>query len=352
MNAGINVVRFLLAFNVVIFHIWNDVAPGAGPVAVLAFFYISGYLITQISQEVYAAPGQTGAFFLNRFLRIYPQYICAVMLGLIAIHYFPDSAYDIHTNLSWPSGAAEWVPQFAIFGLYDSDVRVVPAAWSLSTELYYYLLIGLLTGRSKKLATALFVVSVPVGALCALKILPFDFYGHPIGNGFAFAFGGVTYFYRNALTVGRTLFAVACAAYGVHSYALPLLFEDGLDDANLAGSLVCFCPLFIYLVQNNISEGRIAARANVLGKMAYPLFLTHWAACVFVSNLLFGGHPNRDSPNLPAAGAYFFCVLLGALAFSGLFYQLIDQPVERIRKNIRLRAKSKARPEKQADTPA
>ncbi len=341
MNAGINLARFLLAFNVVIFHIWNQVAPGAGPVAVLAFFYISGYLITQITQEVYASPSQIGAFFLNRFLRIYPQYLGAVMLGLVSIYCFPETAYGIHSNLSWPEGAAEWIPQFAIFGLYGADVRVLPAAWSLSTELYYYLLIGLLTGRSKKLAVALFAVSLPVGVLCALKILPFDFYGHPLGNGFAFAFGSLTYFYRDAFSFTRAQFAIACAAYGLHTFAVPLLIEDGLDDANLAASLLPFSLILVYIVHHDIKNRRIAAWANVLGKLAYPLFLTHWAACVFASQLFFDGRANRDSGTIAKSAVYFLAVLAAALLISGLFYQLIDKPVERIRRNIRLRANSR-----------
>ncbi len=340
MNAGINLARFLLAFNVVIFHIWNPIAPGAGPVAVLAFFYISGYLITQILQEVYAAPGQIGAFFLNRFLRIYPQYFGALLLGLASIYFFPETAYGIHTNLSWPEGAGEWIPQFTIFGLYGADVRVLPAAWSLSTELYYYVLIGLATGRSKKLAMALFIVSLPVGVLCALKILPFDFYGHPIGNGFAFAFGSITYFYRDLFSFTRAQFAIACAAYGLHAYAVPLLIEDGLDDANLAASLVPFSVILVFIIHHDIKSALIAAWANVLGKLAYPLFLTHWAACVFVSQLFFHGRASRDSGTIGRSGLYFIAVLAGALAFSGLFQRFIDRPVERIRRNIRLRAKS------------
>jgi peptidoglycan/LPS O-acetylase OafA/YrhL len=338
MNAGINLARFLLAFNVVIFHIWNPVAPGAGPVAVLAFFYISGYLITQITQEVYAAPGQIGAFFLNRFLRIYPQYLGAVLLGLASIYCFPETAYGIHSNLSWPEGPREWIPQFAIFGLYGADVRVLPAAWSLSTELYYYLLIGLLTGRSKKLAVALFAVSLPVGALCALKILPFDFYGHPLGNGFAFAFGSITYFYRDSFSFTRAQFAIACVAYGLHTYGVPLLIEDGLDDANLAASLLPFFLILIYIVHNDIKNRRLAAWANVLGKLAYPLFLTHWAACVFVSQLFFDGRANRDSGTVADSAVYFLSVLAAALLISCLFHQCIDKPVERVRRSIRLRA--------------
>jgi peptidoglycan/LPS O-acetylase OafA/YrhL len=336
MNAGINFVRFLLAFNVVLFHVWNSVAPGAGPVAVVAFFYISGYLITQVVQTVYAGADQTGAFLANRFLRIYPQYLGAVALGLALIYLFPDTAYDIHSNLSWPADAAEWIPQFSIFGLYHADVRALPAAWSLSTELYFYLLIGLVTGRSKKLAVALFALSLPVGVLCALKVLPFDFYGHPLGNAFAFAFGSVTYFYRDALSFKRWQAGVAAAAYALHTYAVPFLLDDGLDDANLAASLLPFSTMLVYSVRNDSKSERAAAWASVLGRLAYPLFLVHWAAAILVSHYFFGDRAVNEETSPSLAGAlYFLTVFVVALTLSALSFVLIDRPVERIRRVVR-----------------
>lgn len=340
MNPGISLVRFLLAFNVILFHVWNQVAPGAGPVAVLAFFYISGYLITQIVRETYASAGQAGAFLLNRLLRIYPQYAAALVLGLLAVYLYPDTAYGIHEDMQLPTDAAEWIPQFAIFGLYGSEIRILPMAWSLSTELYYYLAIGLVTGRSRTLALALFAVSLPVGALCALEILPFDFYGHPIGNGFAFAFGSVTYFYRGSLSPGRWVFALACLAYALHSYAVPFLIEDGLDDANLAASLIPFSLIFVYLVRLEARDGLAAVWANAMGRMAYPMFLTHWAVNVFVSQYFFGGRANRGVQPLARGGVYFISLLAGVLVCSFVFCKLIDGPIERIRRNIRSRAKS------------
>lgn len=336
MNAGINAVRFLLAFNVVLFHIWNSVAPGAGPVAVVAFFYISGYLITQVVQTVYSGADQTGAFLANRFLRIYPQYLGAVVLGIALIYAFPDTAYDIHSNLSWPEDAAEWIPQFSIFGLYGADVRVLPAAWSLSTELYFYLLIGLVTGRSKKLALALFALSLPVGALCALKVLPFDFYGHPLGNAFAFAFGSVTYFYRDAFTFKRWQVAIAGAAYALHTYAVPFLVDGGLDDANLAASLLPFSTMLVYSVRNDIKSEPVAAWAALLGRLAYPLFLTHWAAAILVSHYFFDDRAvNKEAAPSLAGALYFLMVLIATLALSVLSFILIDRPVERIRRVVR-----------------
>ncbi|MDB5945480.1 MAG: Acyltransferase family protein [Ramlibacter sp.] len=340
MNAGLNLVRFFLASNVVLFHLWNAAAPGAGPVAVLGFFFTSGFLITQIVQEVYAMPQRAWAFLLNRSLRIYPQYLAALALGLLAISLYPAVAYHINTYLRWPRNAAEWLPQLAIFGLIDSHVRVLPATWTLGTELYFYLLIGLVTARSRGASAALCLVSLPVGALCALKILPFEFYGSPIGNGFVFALGSLAYFYRDAIRIRPRIFMLACAAYLAHAYLVPALEQTDLDTANLAGSVLPFAVILLYLVQHQVGRHTWTARiANVLGKIAYPMFLLHWAVCVVVSAWLFHGLASFDMHGLREGAQYFAAMFAGVLVCSLLFYVLIDQPVERYRQLVRRRAR-------------
>jgi peptidoglycan/LPS O-acetylase OafA/YrhL len=342
VNAGINLVRFLLAFNVAAFHLWNSLARGAGPVAVLAFFYLSGYVTTQTMQETYTGVRSAGAFLQNRFLRIYPQYLVAVLFGFAALALFPEAAEHINDYISWPEGWWEWTPQFAIFGLYGSQVRLLPSAWLLSTELWFYLLIGLVTGHSKKLTVALFLVSLPVGALCALHILPFDFYGHPVGNAFVFAFGSLTYFYRDSVRIGRLTFAIACLAYLAHTYAVPLLEDNDLDLANISASLASFSPVIVYLLQNDLRGERIVNLSNTLGKLSYPVFLTHWTVCVFMSGIFFEGRASYDADNLLEGGIYFFSVFSAVILCSVLFYQFVDKPVERLRRAVRSRAQSRS----------
>jgi peptidoglycan/LPS O-acetylase OafA/YrhL len=338
MNAGLNLVRFVLALNVVLFHLWNSAAPGAGPVAVLGFFFVSGFLITQIVQEVYAMPQRCGAFLLNRALRIYPQYLAALGLGLLAIRLYPQVASHMNSYLRWPATTAEWLPQLAIFGLDDSAVRVLPATWTLGTELYFYLLIGLVTARSKGTTIALCLASLPLGVLCALKVLPYEFYGRPMGNGFVFALGSLMYFYRNRIQVGPRLFAVAGAAYLVHSYAIPALEQADLDNANLAASLLPFSLILLYLMQHPIRRPWVTAAASVLGKIAYPMFLLHWAVCVVMSAWLFDGLASFDMHGGWQGAKYFLVMLTAAIACSLLFYVLIDQPVEKFRRRVRRRA--------------
>ena len=339
MNAGLNLLRFFLATSVVLFHLWNAAAPGAGPVAVLGFFFMSGFLITQIVQEVYATPDQAWSFLLNRSLRIYPQYLAALALGLLAISLYPGVAYHVNTYLRWPQNLAEWLPQLAIFGLSDSGVRVLPASWTLGTELYFYLLIGLVTARSKRASIALCLVSVPVGALCALKLLPFGFYGSPVGNGFVFALGSLAYFQRSSVHVGRGVFLLACIAYLAHAYVVPALEQTDIDAANLSASVLPFWVIVLYLVQHPVGRPTWTARvAGVLGKIAYPMFLLHWAVSVVLSAWLFHGLASFDMHSLAEGAQYFGAMFGGVLVCSLLFYLLIDRPVERLRRIVRAHA--------------
>jgi peptidoglycan/LPS O-acetylase OafA/YrhL len=337
MNAGLNLVRFFLAFNVVIFHLWNAAAPGAGPVAVLGFFFVSGFLITQIVQEVYAAPSRSWAFLLNRTLRIYPQYAFALGIALVTIKVYPAVAGHINSYLRWPATAAEWLPQVAIFGLDKASVRVLPATWTLGTELYYYLLIGLVTARSKRASVVLCVVSLPVGLWCALQGTTYDFYGSPIGNGFVFSLGSAAYFYRERVRVRPAIFALAVAAYLANVYVVPALEQSDVDKANLAASVLPFAFILLYLVQNQVRRPWVMRVSNVLGKMAYPMFLLHWAVCVVVSAWLFHGLASFDMQGTLQGAEYFGVMFAGVLVCSFVFYLCIDQPVERYRRMVRAR---------------
>src|ERR1700722_19729617 len=77
--------RTLLALSVVFDHAWPDGAVlVGGQIAVQCFYIMSGFLISYILVErrSYAS---TSAFYINRYLRLYPIYFVVAILSLIAI---------------------------------------------------------------------------------------------------------------------------------------------------------------------------------------------------------------------------------------------------------------------------
>jgi peptidoglycan/LPS O-acetylase OafA/YrhL len=159
-----------------------------------------------------------------------------------------------------------------------------------------------------------------------------------MGNGFVFAFGSLAYFYRGAIRVRPTLFALAAAAYLAHTFVIPALEQSDVDKANLTASVLPFSLILLYLVQHPMRGARATAVANFLGKIAYPMFLLHWAVCVVMSAWLFHGLASFDMPGLWQGAGYFLVMFGGVIIVSLLFYVLIDQPVERYRRVVRRRA--------------
>ena len=179
--------RFLMAVCVVGTHMWREEFKDAGLHAVFGFFAISGYLITRISVTSYR--GRPFSFLCNRFLRIYPQYWAAVLLGALVVWRMPTLAMHFNNTFQLPANASEIVSQASIFGLQGAPILLSPASWSLNIELYFYLLIGLLTHRSELLTYGALLVTGVMGYQAALGHASFGFYGDPLGNAFVYFLG-------------------------------------------------------------------------------------------------------------------------------------------------------------------
>ncbi len=79
--------------------------------------------------------------------------------------------------------------------------------------------------------------------------------------------------------------------------------------------------------------------AAALGRAAYPLFLLHWAVSVVVSVGLFQGRVNFDMPGAGAGPGYFAAVLCASIASALVLVQVVDRPMERLRRVVRARAR-------------
>src|ERR1700744_4517595 len=88
--------RLLLAVLVMVQHFGADLAPaplasalapyGPGSVAVLVFFALSGFVITEAIDSLYR--NRPCAFLTNRLLRIVPHFLLAVALAMLAHEFF------------------------------------------------------------------------------------------------------------------------------------------------------------------------------------------------------------------------------------------------------------------------
>lgn len=192
--------RFLLAFLVVYGHCG---APYGGiglsaQHAVQAFYMISGFYMTLVLQEKYGTQGPAGikSFYLNRWLRLYPTYLAVVALTLllcVAANGLgdwepPPEAYFrswlAEGIFEWPHLGALAVSQLTMIGLDAFNLvtlsdqgtlalttgatvdkyplwrlLLVPQAWSLSIELYFYAIAPFIVTRGLKAVLYLAIAS-------------------------------------------------------------------------------------------------------------------------------------------------------------------------------------------------
>ena len=146
----LGIYRTFLAIMVVFQHLGG--ASKAGSFSVFAFFVISGYLMTYILKENYGF-STTGKlkYLFNRFLRIFPPYWWAFIFSLLLI-FFLDSEVirGISKSVKLPVDLENLLRNIFILFERRTRPRMVPPAWALTVEIFYYLLMALGISRSKK----------------------------------------------------------------------------------------------------------------------------------------------------------------------------------------------------------
>lgn len=151
---------FFLSLLVVASHLWESTLYRTGAQAVSCFFVLSGYLIAKSIDATYGR--SLNGFFkyiVNRVLRIYPTYWLVLLPSCIFLMLFPSKALILQMALTpdLPTVFAN----INLFNLYTFENIFVPPAWSLTIELLFYILIGIIP-LNLKIARLSFILSAPL----------------------------------------------------------------------------------------------------------------------------------------------------------------------------------------------
>ena len=135
--------RLVLALMVVLSHAGVRLAGlNPGVIAVIGFYLISGYVMAGLIRRHYRQPAQAGAFYLDRAVRLLPQYFFYISLTLAWYFYsrtqtlflsHPPTAGDLLNNLL--------IVPLNLYMFNGSDqFALIPPAWSLGAEVQFYLI--------------------------------------------------------------------------------------------------------------------------------------------------------------------------------------------------------------------
>lgn len=321
--------RLLLAVLVALSHANLRVAGlNPGVVAVIGFYLISGYVMAGLIRRHYAQPQGAPAFYLDRAIRLLPQYLFYVFLTLAwhlysrADNYFLSripSPVDLFNNLS--------VIPLNYYMFNGSDrYTLVPPAWSLGAEAQFYLLAPLVLLWPKRLlAVGLLGLGVYGAALAG--VINSDWFGYRLLPGVLLFFLLGAYLqqlhhqqqHTRALALTASVAALAALAIGLLHLNGTLRQPYNLE--TLLGLLLGIVALQLLATRARTHWDELA------GDLSYGVFLNHFFIIWVV-------YPQGTGPG-QWPGLIALCI-----AFSWLTQRTIERPLLKRRHALRRSAAS------------
>ena len=286
-----------------------------GNIGVDIFFVISGYVMAKTTSN--SEHGVTNSFYFlgKRFARIYLGYWPIFFLALI-IYYFhrPDYLLDKQVFQSF---------LLFIFGNY-SELVITPA-WSLTYELYFYLVVGFVLSSNMLKAIPTFLVISFFIVLKSVFTRPgdyylLDFFFSPYV--FEFVFGYLIFYYWKYISAKRWVFVSLVLGTVFLSLAVQLDASNGYSRFTaFAIFSVCLVWLMVLLEAHELFIFRGLIKR--IGDSSYTLYLSHTVLLgLFYS---FGIRDYLVSKNFALTG--FISCLVVIIFISWMFYVFAEAPL-------------------------
>lgn len=281
--ASILVVLYHMTFNfsetfhqVFLFNIFNFGGSGVD-----IFFVLSGFIIAYANKKYIANPAKTVTFLKRRFVRIYPIYWIIITFFLLVQLAFP-LYYKSHFDLSVSNLIATYL-------LLPDHIMINGVSWSLTNELFFYLLFTLaILIPVKKYSFYLLVVYfilLLVFALTNINITGGKGYGGLLffPMNIEFLLGVFIVFIVDKISLkrvwplllsGSLLFLAGAYIFNHGIYILPADVSYGLNRVVLFG--VPSFLIILALVKMELNKRvRVKKIFLYLGDASYSLYLIH-----------------------------------------------------------------------------
>jgi len=315
--------RLLLAVLVAVSHMGKTfMGLNPGVIAVISFLIISGFVMTSLIERNYKAPEKVGLFYLDRALRLYPQFLFYFVVSCAVIYFLlPGTPQAAELTLRNIAASLTIVPLgFYMFGAAGS--LILPPAWSLGLEMCFYLVIPLLIiYRARGVA---FALSVVVFMAACLGFINTDLYGYRLLPGVLFMFLCGSYLYK-AQPKGVAIAAgTAVVATLMFVAIMAGLIERRPFNAEVTAGIALGVPA-VYL----LTKLKFHRVDEFLGNISYGVFLNHFVVMYFL----------RAFWPVAYDGHIVATVLALSFLLSGVSYYCVERPALKLRHALRAGAK-------------
>jgi peptidoglycan/LPS O-acetylase OafA/YrhL len=363
---GLEVLRFLAAFAILVFHyrhfafvadqpvgLVNDWLPlyrllqvfyDHGPYGVWIFWCISGFIFFWKYRDAIADRSLGGwKFFVLRFSRLYPLHIATLLLvALVQPLYFSLHGYFF---VYQDNDLAHFLPQLLMasnWGFQDALSFDGPI-WSISVEVlvYFFFFIMLLATRSWLLNLVVIAACLTASGKVAADCLTAS---GQIGACFAFFYaGGLAAMARRAVTPSAYRLAAEGAGW-LAVIVFPLWawqFTKGrLESMDFLLLLLTFTPVLLFCLSREIAmPASLQKVVEAAGNMTYSSYLLHFP----IQLMAVVGFAIVRAP-IPLYDGRFFGLYIGTtLVASYLTYRYFEAPAQNLIRELLLRPRAARR---------
>ena len=342
--------RTILAISVVLVHIGGINLLLPADLAVELFYCISGFLITFVLTQTASYSGAK-AFYINRFLRIYPVY-WTVAIFVLATHLivpfefhhyaFPNAAkvmlvfsnllifgQDLVMFLGVRGGHLHWTADFHNTDVYLFEGLLVGPAWTLGLELTFYLLAPFIVRSTRVLAL---VYAASLGVKTYLYYLgignvdPWSYRFFPAELSL-FCLGGLSVrillpLWKEWLRGREALSSIGVAVVLAYVFLFHILPSGTVKAFILVAATILLMPtLFIFSTWAKSID-------QFIGELSYPIYISH----VFVITAVFRVLTRM---RITSPGLILSARLLMVLVVAYLLKVLVADRVEVLRRRVK-----------------
>jgi peptidoglycan/LPS O-acetylase OafA/YrhL len=311
------ILRFLFAISVVGAHTW----PGTmlfvgGRNAVQCFFIISGFIITFILVD--SKKYTISQFYASRLIRLFPTYFF-ILISTFLLYKFSGFTSDISANfinvfsnlsinaklllilsnitllgqdiimfMSLKNGELGFTSNFNNSDLLLYHGLLVPQAWTISLEIYFYLLAPLIVKRYIYLLSILFL-----SVICRFYLFkeglalqdPWIYRFFP-AELFFFLMGSISYLiiYKKIVIRSKILFNIKTSTILVLILLFYCIFYSYIPFKEIIKTFLLFI-LLIFIVPFSYIFNNKFKYDMIIGELSYPIYISHFMVMFLISLL-------------------------------------------------------------------
>lgn len=326
--------RFLLASTVVLYHAsYKPCGMYIGITAVMIFYIISGYVMSGLYNSRYRTIENAHFFYIDRFLRIAPQYYFYLALTFFVFH----KPWTWNTDFFQPICLTTFISNVLLLPLgltpYLASVRdvtpmfpLIATTFSLANEVLFYLLVPIILVTP--FATfGMAILSLTFFCLATNNIIPncaFSYWVLP---------GPLIFFLIGHFICQKKWFPLVLTMLilcGNHVLLIISGFADKANEASTGFTLDIYNGLYLgvlaILILRNFSSNRID---DWLGSISYGMFLCHLPLMHALGHL---------TPRLmQVLESHISLLILTSSCFGAFSFYVIEKPIRKYGRKIQMK---------------